>query len=147
MMNRKGDYSLRDYLVAFMFFGAIVALYSIMVISGASVYGENDIIDDEFEQKYSRFNNYTQQIESAKDSLSTEGGINVIDIGFGIFQATFAFIGLILSSLGIIGDPLTSFTEDFAIPFQVAGVVFTLFSAVIVITVVIRIINSRTGRI
>jgi len=146
-MNRKGDYSLRDYLIAFMFFGAVITLFSMMVISGNSVYSDNNIVDEDFESKYSRFNNYTERIESAKDSLSTEGGINVIDIGFGIFQASFAFIGLILSSIGLMSSPLDSFTQDFAIPFQVAGIIFTLFSAVIVITVVIRIINSRLNRI
>jgi hypothetical protein len=137
-------YSLRDYLVAALFFGAVISIFAINVGSFAVEYNSTSIVDDDFTEKYSEFDEYASRVESAKDSLSSEGGLQVLDIGFGIFEASFAFINLVLSSFGLISTPLESFTEDFNLPFQIAGIIFTLLSTVLVVTLITRIYSSVT---
>lgn len=136
------SFGLRDYFIAFILAGAVIGLFSIATVSVATKYNNPGIIDPDFESKYSKFNDYTSKIETAKDSLSSEGGIQVVNIGFGIFQASYAFFQLILSSFGLIGEPLESFTDDFSVPFQVSAILFTAFSAILILTLIIRIFSS-----
>lgn len=143
-MNTKASFTLKGYIVAFVLFGAVIGLYAIGVSSVAVEYDAPGIVDSEFQEKYSQFTEYTERIESARISLSDPGGIQLVNIGFGVFQASFAFIELIISSFGLIDEPTKSFTEDFNVPFQIAALIFIAFTSIIVINLITRIYSSVT---
>ena len=140
--NKKGEFGLRAYFIAMLFFGAVIIIFSLMVGSLSIEYNNEDIVNDDFTSRYSNFQEYSGRIESIRNTLSSSEGVNIINVGFGVFKATFSFIQLSLSSLGLIGTSAANFTEDFDLPFQIAGILMSVFLGIIIIIIVIKILNS-----
>lgn len=142
MMNKRGDFSFGQYLLGFLFVGAVISLFALMASSMGTQYNNPNITDQNFTDKYSQFNEYVNKTETIKNALNQKGGIQVVNVGFGIFQASFTFIQLVLSSLGLMGEPVMSFTSDFGIPYQISAIIMVLFTASIAITLIIRIFGT-----
>jgi hypothetical protein len=143
LKNKKGFTSTGFYIGMLLLSGVII-FGVISSQSLASEYNNEDILDENFEEKYSRLTEYSEVINQSLQSAKEETGlVNVVQT---IFKSSFAFIEFLLSSLGILSDPAASFTEDFNIPTQVAGAFFTILLGAITIVIVVRVISALTQR-
>lgn len=142
IINNKRAYSARDYFIAALFFGGAIALIALMISSAASEYSNTDIVDEEFSAKYDRTAEYATEINNSLTSLQNDPGL--VSTSVAVFKSSFAFIKFLLNTLSLIGEPTSNFVEDFNVPTQVAGILFTLAISIITITIILRILSSIT---
>lgn len=145
IFNKKA-YTSRDYFIAMLFFGSAIALVALMVGGMATEYESDSIVDENFEEKYSQVEDYTAIIDSSLQAATEEGGLGIVGVTAILFTASFAFINLILSTLGLISLPTVSFVQDFSVPIQVSVIVFATAISIITITIVLRVLSTVTQR-
>lgn len=141
-MNKKGEWVVRDYLIALLIFSSIIALGYILLGDLATSYSNPNIVDSNFLNNYNKLNNNTALAKSMLDSTTDSSGFDIIDAGEVLLSSTFSVISLVFGSLGVIKSQLAFVASDFGIPIQITNILFTTFLSVITISLVIIIINA-----
>lgn len=144
--NKKG-WTSKDFLVAMLIFSAGIALFMLMVGSLANDYGNTDIVNDEFSNKFDKFSEDTSRAGEMWDAATAEGGLSLIGTTELIFFSTFKVISLIFNAVVGAGQQLAGFGEFFGIPSAVTSIFLVLIFTILTVFIVITILSSiRSGR-
>ena len=144
-MNRKG-FIARDFVVAMILFSGLIALMTLVVASIASDYGNNDLISEDFSNKFDRFDENTGRVTEMFDSANSEEGLSLIGTFDVLFNSAFSIISLVFSGVSSVGSQLLGFSEFFGIPSEVAGVFFTIILSILTALIVFIVISSVSRR-
>ena len=145
-MNKSGQFLARDWVIALVLFSGIMALFVLMVASGADTYDRPDIINEDVEANFANLQNTTDIASTAFEASSEKGGLSVAT-SFGlIFNAGFTVISLVFNSVSISTSWLSSFGELVGIPTAVSTIFFSILISVVMIVLVFVIISTTTRR-
>lgn len=146
LMNRKGQFLARDWVIALILFSGVVSLFVLMVAAGADTYSAPGIINDDIQEDFGNLQETTDIAGTAFEAASEKGGLSV-GTSFGLlFNSAFTVISLVFNSVGIATTWLASFGELLGIPTTISSVLFALLISVVMIILVFVIISTTTRR-
>ena len=144
--DKKG-WVARDFVVAVLLFSGVLALFVVMIGSIANDYGNTEIIDPVFSEKFDKFSEDTERAGEMWESATSEDGLSLVGTADLLFFSTFRVISLIFSSVVATGRQLTGFGEYFGIPTEVTGIFMVLIFSILTVYIVFIILSSvRSGR-
>lgn len=145
LMHDKKGFVLKDLIMSFIVFSAIIGLFYLMVIDMATTYNNTDIINENFSQNYNKLNdlnNFKQQYWNASTSDTALGSIGNV---FTMLSMTLSVIRIswdMFSPTGFISSIISTFTEDFGIPAAVATIIFGALIISLVVSIIFIVINA-----
>jgi len=146
-MNKKG-WVTRDYVVAALFFSAIIALAFLMIQAQGVEYNKPEIIDESFNSSFNKFDDTTNTIKESFDSVNQEGGLTPKGTFDLFFESTFTVIRLIFGSLVVMGQQVAAFGTFFGIDTRVTSIILgLLISGLTAIIIFIVISSISRGRL
>lgn len=140
-MNKKAEFSTTGYLVGVMIFSAVIALAYLMVGDLATNYGASNVIDSDFESKYNKFEENTDNFNDIRGILDSNESVSFIDVGEVFFKGTLSLLTFTKDSFGIFNSQIMNIGEDFGVPSAVTGIIFVLFLAALIVAITILFIN------
>jgi len=144
-MNKKG-WVARDFIIAMLIFSGVLAIYVLMVGSVANDYGNTDVINVGFSEKFDKFSNDTSRAGEMWESATSEGGLSLVGTADLLFFSTFRVISLVFTSVVSAGEQLAGFGEFFGIPSEVSLIFMTLIFTILTVMIIFIIISSiRSG--
>lgn len=144
--NKKGQFLARDWVIALILFSSVMALMVIIVAGQADTYNNNAIINPKIQENYAKIDQTTEIAKSSFDATNEKTGLSFFGAFDTLFTSAFTVISLVFNSVGIAGSTMSSFAEDFGVPSQVAGVVFPMFLAIVMVIIVFVILSTTTRR-
>jgi hypothetical protein len=146
LLNKKG-WSARDFVIATLLFSGGIALFMLMVGALANDYDNANVVDEEFSNKFDRFNEDTDRAVEMWNATTSEGGLSLVGTTELLFFSTFRVISLVFNGVVSAGEQLSGFGEFFGIPSEVAGIFFVMIFSILTVFIVFIIISSvRSGR-
>ena len=142
--NRKAEWYARDWIIATLFFSGVIALLFIMGTDLENTYNRQDLIDQNFNNKYNAFQNSTESIAEMFSATTGKGGLTPLDVGQAIFSSTFTVIQLIFASIGVFNSQIANAASDIGIPTPIAVIIMPLFIAVITVLLIFIITTSQS---
>lgn len=141
MINKKG-FTPRQYVVAMLVFGAVIALAYIMIGSMAVEYDAPGIVDANFNEHYNNLNEQTEDVQSMLDASSSTSGFNILGTAEILLSSTFSIINIIFGSLSTLRGQLAHIGTDFGIPSEVSVIVLTALGAILTVFIIFGIVNA-----
>jgi hypothetical protein len=136
--KQKKGFLARDWVVAIVLFAGVISLFSISVLSIANNYGRSDIVNSDFNAKYNKLIDLTNDKNKMFNSVRSGQGLSLqgtFDIAFG---STFTVIQLVFGSVIMYETVAASFVTDYGSnSIFDAGVLVILFNLGITIITVI----------
>lgn len=110
---QKKGWLLRDFVIAGILFGIVVALFIIQVASVANNYNNQDIISQSFSQHYNKLSTNLAQLDSANKAVQGSGGLNLIGTFNVAFNSVFTVIVMVWDSIAIYTGMAGNIAGDF----------------------------------
>ena len=141
-MNKKG-FLVRTWVVAFLIFSSVFALFFLASQELATDYSEESIIDDNYRENYDKFSDSAEDYRDIFQDISDGTGLELVFAATtGIFRALFSTVKVTFSSVAILDDLTESFMTDYGVPEGIANVIFPLISSLIVVILIFAIISA-----
>ena len=145
-INKKG-WVARDFIIAMLMFSGVLAIWVLMIGSVANDYGNTDVIDPEFSEKFDKFSEETDRAGEMWEAATSEGGLSLVGTADLLFFSTFKVISLVFNSVVAAGQQMAGFGEFFGIPSEISTIFSVLFFTILTVSIVFIIISSvRSGR-
>lgn len=144
MMNKKA-FTTQDFIIAMLIFSAVIGLLVVVVGSLSSDYDNDNIADEEFAERFDRFDNDTERIGSMWEAVTGEGGLSLVGTVEVIFFSTFRVISLVFLSVVEAGRQLFGFGEYFGLPSAVTGIFFLAIFSALTVLVIFKILSFIKG--
>jgi len=144
IFGKKGEFLIRKWVVAFFIFSAVFALLYASSTNLFANYDRDDLVNENYLDKYNQFSNQTAGYRSLFRDMSDESS-GVLDILFGetgVFRALFDLIRITFGSVGTLDTMTEDFMTDFGVPEEIANIVFPLLSAILIALLIFAIISS-----
>ena len=120
----------------------------LMVQGIADSYGNEDLVDESFSDKYDQLNNVTEPVKTLLDETTSGGGLSfkgAFDVTFG---AAFVAINLIFGTVQLFSNVFVNVLADFGVPQAVGNILFILgFTAVATTLIFVWLSSISRGRI
>ena len=145
MMDKKG-FIARDFVLAMILFSGIIALAVLGVASLADDYDNSNIVDEDFQSNFERFENETDRASEMFDAASSKEGLSLIGTFDVLFGSSFTVISLVFGGVSVVGSQIVNFGSYFGIPSSVTKVFFTIMLSALTILIVFIIISSVSRR-
>jgi len=142
--NKKG-FSTMDFVIASLVFSGIIALFVIAVGSLANDYDNTNVINEDFANKFDKFEENTARTGEMWNATTSEGGLSLIGTVEVLFFSTFQVISLVFSSVTEAGSQLFGFGEFFGIPSAVSNIIFVLLFAALTVIIIFKILSFVKG--
>jgi hypothetical protein len=137
MMKNKKGFLARDWVIATVLFAGVIGLFSIALVGIANNYGRSDIVDSQFNERYNKLMELTNNKNSMFQSVTSGQGLTLqgtFDIAFG---STFTVIQLVFGSIVTYETVAANFVSDFTfLDSQVLIILFNIGIIIITITLV-----------
>ena len=111
-MNKRG-WLIRDFVVAGLLFGLVVALYIVQVGSIANNYNNQDIVSPSFAAHYNQLSENTANLETSFQSVKSGNGLDLIGTFNIAFNSVFTVINMVWDSLLIYTNMIPNVVGDF----------------------------------
>lgn len=144
-MNKKA-FLARDWVVAAILFGGIIALMVLQVGDLVNTYDAENIVSEEFSSRFNNFENNTQVAASMWNKTTGEGGLSTIGTFDILFKSTFSVISLVFTSVTMAGVQIFGFTEYFGIPAEVGFLFGSILLSILSVIIVFIVISSVSRR-
>lgn len=144
--NLKRGFIPRDFVIALLLFSGILTLLTLAVASLAEDYGNTEVIDPEFSN---RFNKFDQELDRSADifnSTTSTGGLSLVGTFDVLFSSTFTVISLVFGGVSAVGSQIAGFGDYFGIPKSVAYAFFGMIMAILAILIVFMVVSSVSRR-
>ena len=143
--NRRG-WVARDFVIAMLIFSGCLTLFVVMIGSMANDYGNTNVINPEFSNKFNKFNEDTDRAGEMWSTATSEGGLSLIGTADLLFFSTFRVISLVFNSVVAAGKQMAGFGEFFGIPSEITSIFLVLIFGILTVSIVFIIISSvRSG--
>ncbi|MFA6074084.1 MAG: hypothetical protein WC758_08255 [Candidatus Woesearchaeota archaeon] len=126
-------------------FGGCLSLFIIMVGSMANDYDNPNVIDEEFQSNFDKFEETTSNAGEMYDAMNEPGGLSLISASELFFTAGFSVITLVFKSVGTASSILFHFPTYFGFSSTASIVMMTMLFAILTVLVVFSVINSLRG--
>jgi len=134
-----------DFVIASLVFSGIIALFVIAVGSLANDYDNTNVINEDFANKFDKFEENTARTGEMWNATTSEGGLSLIGTVEVLFFSTFQVISLVFSSVTEAGSQLFGFGEFFGIPSAVSNIIFVLLFAALTVIIIFKILSFVKG--
>lgn len=141
MKNKKG-FLAKDWIIATIFFGGIVALAILMVGAYTDTYNSSGVVDQQFSENYDHLQDTSDIASQMQESVRGKGGVTLAVAAELVFSSTFTVIGLIWDSLTLPVTVLSHFAADFDIPSSVTFVLGAVLTMALIVVILFAIIGS-----
>ena len=142
--NKKG-FLLRTWVMGFIIFSAVFALFYLMVEEQADIYDDSGLVDSDYSDHYDKFEETREDVDSMFETARDPEGFSLISSAVAVFKATKGVITATCQSVFTVKDLGVDFMEDFGVPRSIAAVIFPLLSALLIIALVFIAISSVSG--
>lgn len=146
LIKGKKGFSTQNFLIGLILFTSLIVLWTLMVADLATTYDNPDIIDENIRTTYGKVNESTQRVSDSLSAVSGKGGLSLVGTFQVLFASTLTVIQIVIGALPLMSGFVNSFSVDFGVPTEVAGIIFPMFLAIITIGIVFAIINSNTRK-
>lgn len=141
-MNKKG-FLVRTWVIAFLIFSSIFALFYLASQEMADDYGESDIVDETYRENYDQFNETGNDYRGIFQDISNGEGLSLVfSATIGVFRALFSTIKVTFASVGILDGVTESFMTDYGVPEGIANVIFPLVSSIVMVILIFAVISA-----
>lgn len=144
MIQSKKGFSTQSWVIGLILFSAVIAMYVLMVAEQATLYDNEEIIDEQILENYNKISDSTGIVQDAFESATDTGGLSLVGTFDVLFSSSFTVISLVFNSIPLMTSITASFATDFGIPSEIASIIFPTFLAIITIIIIYRVINSTT---
>lgn len=146
MMKDKRGFLLRDFVIVGILFGTIVALYIIQVASIANNYNNQDMIDPNFAEHYSKLQTNLNQLDTSYNAVKGTGGLNLIGTFNVAFNSVFTVVVMIWDGVQIYTGMASNVSGDFSFLDQSTTMLFLSAVIAILVTYLIFVWLSSVSR-
>ena len=146
IFKQKKGFLLRDFVVAGIMFGMVVALFIIMTGSIANNYHNQVIVSPAFAQHYSSLSTQLASLDTTNKAVQGSGGLNLIGTFNVAFNSVFTAIVMVWDSVLIYTGMASNLSGDFTFLDQTTMLVFLGGIIAIVTTFLIFIWLSSVSR-
>ncbi len=136
MMNKKGSWLTRDFVVAGIFLMGVIAIMILMVQGVAQNYDNEDLVDEGFSANYDKLSNVTDNVATILETTRSGSGLSfrgAFDVTFG---AAFTAIQLVFSTLGLMQNVFLNFASDFGFPAAITSILFIVGFSIIAVRLI-----------
>lgn len=112
-MRQKKGFLLRDFVIAGILFGLVLALFILQVAGVASNYDNQEIISQSFSQHYNQIQNNFQMLDKSTSAVQGSSGLNLVGTFSIAFNSVFTVITMIWDSLLIYTGMASHLSSDF----------------------------------
>lgn len=142
MINKKrGEWFLRDWLIAGLFFSGIMALMYIVSSDFLNMNGRPDLVDPNFAASYDKFTTNTNNIQSIFNSVNGEHGLDPFNFGQLLFKSSLTVFSLVFTSLTSFTSQINAIFVDLGVPTVISNIVGPLILGVIMVSLVFIILS------
>jgi len=145
-MNKKGEMSTRDWVVAVLIFGAVISLLYLQVGELERNYDVTNITDEKFNESFNNFEEQRAFADEMWDKTTAKEGLSVTGTLSLLWGSTTGVIQLVFSSVSSIGSQVKEFANYFGVPTVVTGTFFALLTTILFVYIVFRVLSSLTQR-
>lgn len=147
MINKKG-FLTRDFVIAGIFLMGVIALMVLMVQDLAINYDREDLVNEDFKEKYDKLDDVTEPVNTLLAEVSSAEGLSfkgAFDVTFG---AAFVGISLIFGIISLFGSVFVNVIADFGFSSKIGAIAFTVGLSAITVTLIFVWLSSISrGRI
>lgn len=122
--KQKKGFLLRDFVVAGIIFGMVIAFCIIMVASIANNYQNTDIISPTFAQHYSTMEQNLDKLSTSYNAAKGGSGLNLIGTFNVVFNSVFTVVAMVWDSLLIYSGMAQNVSSDFTFLDQTTVLLF-----------------------
>lgn len=144
MNYKRGEWFARDWIIALLLFSGVLILLFVASTDLAVSYGNSNIVDQTFYTKYNRFQNTTDSISLMFSSTQGSGGLNPLNFGELVLQASFAVLSLILTSVGLFVTQIPGIFIDLNVPSEISTIVGAIVIGSIAVLITFIVITSSS---
>jgi hypothetical protein len=149
MINKKAEFRVPKFVIGLLAFFAVFGLFFLYIAdlsNGYSTYGGVNIIDNNMNNTYNKFDNTTSDIAKSYDEIKSSDGIGFDSAGI-ILKSAWNVLTIVFRMPIQFHDMLLNSINDFGIPSIVGNILLTFLYSIILILIVFAIINylSRGG--
>ncbi len=134
-----------DFIIALLIFSGVIALMIVSVGSLANDYDNTEIVNEDFANKFDKFEDDTVIAQEMWNATSGEGGLTLVGSVELLFFSTFRVISLIFSSVGEAGAQLFGIGDFFGIPSTVTGIFFVLIFSILTVIIIFKVLSFVKG--
>ena len=135
----KQGFLTRDVVITAIIFTGCIALFVLMIGSVSNKYDRPDLTSESFNDNYNKLVELTDEVETNRQTASTETGFSLIGSFDIAFSAVFTTIRLVFSTLDLYGTMAGSMISEFtfldATVIKVLGVILLSLLTVVIIFV------------
>lgn len=145
IMNKKGEFLVRDFIVVLVLFGIVTGIGALIVVDVADYetgYGVENMTDKNFQERYDSLSETTKNVELMQNATTSTEGLKLDSIYTEIFSGTFNIVGIIFGSFGVLFSTLSNFMSDFGVPSGLANLMAGGIFAIILSTIIFVIMSS-----
>jgi len=145
IIQNKKAFSTMNFVVAMLIFSGVLALFILSVGSLANEYENTNVVNEEFAEKFDKFEEDTLRSEEMWNATTGEGGLSLVGSVEILFFSTFRVIQLVFSSVVEAGSQMFHLGEYFGIPSVVSNIFFILLFSVLTVIIIFRILSFVKG--
>lgn len=125
-MKQKKGFLTRDIIITALLFGVVVAIFTLAITDVSSNYGNSNLVDAAFSEKYDKLSALTAKVETARSSSSAGSKLSFVGAFDVAFKSTFTVIQMVFQSLALYTTMVDDFVSDYT--FLDSGVMSTLLT-------------------
>ncbi len=145
IIQNKKAFSTMDFVIAMLLFSGTIGLLVLAVGSLANEYENPNIVNEEFSEKFDKFEQDTLRSQEMWNATTGEGGLSLVGSVEILFFSTFRVIQLVFSSVVEAGSQLFSLGEYFGVPSIVSNIFFVMIFATLTVIIIFKILSFVKG--
>ena len=114
MLKQKKGFLVRDFVLAGILFGIVIALFIISVGSIATNYNNTDMVSPQFAAHYNKLQSNLNSLDSAYLATKGSGGLNLIGTFNVVFNSVFTVITMAWDGIAMYSGMATNISGDFS---------------------------------
>ncbi len=145
IIQNKKAFSTMDFVIAMLLFSGTIGLLVLAVGSLANEYENPNIVNEDFSEKFDKFESDTLRTQEMWNATTGEGGLSLVGSVEILFFSTFRVIQLVFSSVVEAGTQLFSLGEYFGMPSIVSNIFFVMIFATLSVIIIFKILSFVKG--
>jgi hypothetical protein len=141
MMNKKGEFTARNYILGVIVLSSVIALSYLMIQALAYNYDNEAILDDNYQRNFNKLSNMTKLAEDVYNVSASSEGLSFLDTAELLLGSTTSVISLITGSIGVFGNQVLNMGEYLGIDKRVTSIIFLVFIMIITMLIIFSILN------
>jgi hypothetical protein len=144
IIKDKKGMQVRTWVISMLIFTVVFGLFYVASNDFLTSYYADDLIQEEYNESYQRFNEVMGEEESTsfREIFTDLGEGNLLELTGNLFKGFKTAVKAVFLTFSVVDEMMEDFATDYGVPEAVANLIFPFISAVIIIILIFAIISA-----